>query len=232
MADLEARPLRGHLRELPPRPLQRALWHAGDHRAQHGRQSHQQPFSADAYGRAFRGQDPCRRQVQLPSLRGTSHHLGAFSPGVCYRCHGDMQDLQRIAGPHQICGPNGFNCTTCHDPHGQIKEATRQGLVPWLPQGRAHHGLAFVDSRAQRRGLHGLPRSASPQQRAAVREHQPLPGGPSQAAPHVGAATGGVLQVPSEDLCPERTCRRITRSRKARWSARIATIRTGNWSGT
>ncbi|MGO8690961.1 MAG: cytochrome c3 family protein [Thermoguttaceae bacterium] len=65
---------------------------------------------------------------QLPSLRGTSHHLGAFAPGVCYRCHGDMQDLQRIAGPHQICGPNGFNCTTCHDPHGQIKESTRRDL--------------------------------------------------------------------------------------------------------
>jgi DmsE family decaheme c-type cytochrome len=65
---------------------------------------------------------------QLPSLRGTSHHLGAFSPGVCYRCHCDMQDLQRIAGPHQICGPNRFNCTTCHDPHGQIKESTRRDL--------------------------------------------------------------------------------------------------------
>jgi DmsE family decaheme c-type cytochrome len=64
----------------------------------------------------------------LPSLRGSSNHLGAVSPCVCYRCHSDMQVYQRIAGPHQICGPNGFNCTTCHDPHGQIKEYTRKEL--------------------------------------------------------------------------------------------------------
>jgi DmsE family decaheme c-type cytochrome len=63
-----------------------------------------------------------------PSLSGTSHNLGAVSPGICYKCHGDMQELQRIAGPHQICGPNGFNCTTCHDPHGKIKEESRKDL--------------------------------------------------------------------------------------------------------
>jgi DmsE family decaheme c-type cytochrome len=39
-----------------------------------------------------------------------------------------MRDLLRIAGPHQIGGPNGFNCTTCHDPHGQIIESTRKDL--------------------------------------------------------------------------------------------------------
>jgi DmsE family decaheme c-type cytochrome len=66
--------------------------------------------------------------VQLPSLRGTSHNLGAVSPGICYKCHCDKQELQQIAGPHQICGPNGFNCTTCHDPHGQIKEESRKDL--------------------------------------------------------------------------------------------------------
>ena len=64
----------------------------------------------------------------LPSLRGTSNHLGAVAPGVCYRCHGDMVELQQIAGPHQIGGLNGFNCTTCHDPHGNIKETSRTEL--------------------------------------------------------------------------------------------------------
>jgi DmsE family decaheme c-type cytochrome len=64
----------------------------------------------------------------LPSLRGTSHHLGAMAPDLCLKCHCDMRDLLRIAGPHQIGGPNGFNCTTCHDPHGKIKEATRKDL--------------------------------------------------------------------------------------------------------
>ena len=65
---------------------------------------------------------------KLPSLKGTSNHMGAVAPYTCYRCHSDMQDFQRVAGPHQICGPNGFNCTTCHDPHGKIKEETRKDL--------------------------------------------------------------------------------------------------------
>jgi DmsE family decaheme c-type cytochrome len=65
---------------------------------------------------------------QLPSLKGTSHNMGAVSPGICYKCHCEKQELQQIAGPHQICGPNGFNCTTCHDPHGKIKEESRKEL--------------------------------------------------------------------------------------------------------
>jgi DmsE family decaheme c-type cytochrome len=64
----------------------------------------------------------------LPSLRGSSNNLGAVAPDLCLKCHCDMRDLLRIAGPHQIGGPNGFNCTTCHDPHGQIKESTRKDL--------------------------------------------------------------------------------------------------------
>lgn len=62
------------------------------------------------------------------SLTGTSNNLNAVAPNVCYKCHGDMQEYQQIAGPHQICGPNGFNCTTCHDPHGKIRESTRKDL--------------------------------------------------------------------------------------------------------
>jgi DmsE family decaheme c-type cytochrome len=64
----------------------------------------------------------------LPSLKGTSHSLGAIAPDLCLKCHCDMRDLLRIAGPHQIGGPNGFNCTTCHNPHGQIVESTRKDL--------------------------------------------------------------------------------------------------------
>jgi len=66
------------------------------------------------------------KKPALPSLRGTSRHLGAVAPNLCYKCHCDMQVFQQIAGPHQICGVNGFNCTTCHDAHGQILEATRK----------------------------------------------------------------------------------------------------------
>jgi DmsE family decaheme c-type cytochrome len=47
---------------------------------------------------------------------------------VCYQCHCEKQELQAIAHPHQICGPNGFNCTTCHDPHGKILEYSRKDL--------------------------------------------------------------------------------------------------------
>jgi DmsE family decaheme c-type cytochrome len=67
-------------------------------------------------------------RTELPSLRGTSGHLGAVSPGVCYRCHGEREAEARIAGPHQFGGPNGIHCTTCHDPHGQVREETRSEL--------------------------------------------------------------------------------------------------------
>lgn len=67
-------------------------------------------------------------KAKLPSLRGTSDFMGASAPNICFKCHGDMADYARIAGPHQICGPNGFNCTTCHDPHGKILEQSRKDL--------------------------------------------------------------------------------------------------------
>ena len=69
-----------------------------------------------------------QEKANLPSLAGTSNNLGAVAPYTCYQCHGDMQQYQEIAGPHQICGPNGFNCTTCHDPHGNIREESRKDL--------------------------------------------------------------------------------------------------------
>lgn len=65
---------------------------------------------------------------QAASLRAASNHLRAVAPQVCYRCHEDKTQLEEIAGPHQIGGPNGFNCTTCHDPHGNILEGTRRDL--------------------------------------------------------------------------------------------------------
>ncbi|MEI8373719.1 MAG: cytochrome c3 family protein [Planctomycetota bacterium] len=73
-------------------------------------------------------ENPAPAKAKLPSLRGTSNHLNAMSPNVCYRCHGEMADLSKIAGPHQIGGPNGFNCTTCHEAHGQLKESSRTEL--------------------------------------------------------------------------------------------------------
>jgi len=93
---------------------------------------------------------------KLPSLKGTSNQMGAVAPGICYRCHGDMQVYQEIAGPHQICGPNGFNCTTCHDPHGQIRQETRRDLcldchststpaMAYHSSAHDHNGVACTD---------------------------------------------------------------------------------------
>jgi DmsE family decaheme c-type cytochrome len=95
-------------------------------------------------------------KAQLPSLCGTSNHLGAVAPGVCYRCHCDKQELQQIAGPHQICGPNGMNCTTCHDPHGNLKEYSRKELcldchrrssptMAWHSSIHERYGVACTD---------------------------------------------------------------------------------------
>ncbi len=68
------------------------------------------------------------QSTPLPPLAPGSDKMGAVAPNICYRCHGEKQDMQQIAGPHQICGPNGFNCTTCHDTHGKILESSRQQL--------------------------------------------------------------------------------------------------------
>ena len=69
-----------------------------------------------------------QKPAERPSLSGTSNNLGAATPGICFRCHSDYEVFTKIAGPHQICGPNGFDCTTCHDPHGNIRERSRKEM--------------------------------------------------------------------------------------------------------
>jgi hypothetical protein len=117
------------------------------------------PGIATAYqgpaGNTGSAKEYVRPKKELPSLRGTSNHLGAVAPGICYKCHCDKQELQQIAGPHQICGPNGFNCTTCHDPHGKIKESSRKDLclschsgaptMAWHSSIHEHNGVACTD---------------------------------------------------------------------------------------
>lgn len=88
-------------------------------------------------------------------LRRTSAHLGAIEPNVCYRCHANMQQLARVAHPHQIGGVHGFSCSTCHNPHGQIKPETRQDLclschqqtptTAWHSSTHAQMGVACTD---------------------------------------------------------------------------------------
>ena len=99
---------------------------------------------------------------KLPSLAGTSNNLNAVAPYVCYKCHSDMREFQDLAGPHQILGHNGFNCTTCHDPHGNLLETSRKDLClqchnQHLPTMAWHSSIP----RPERRRLHRLPQSAS-----------------------------------------------------------------------
>ncbi len=71
----------------------------------------------------------------LPSLRGTSNHLGAQTPQVCYQCHQEKHDLELVAHPHQINGKYGFSCTTCHNPHGNLLAYSRKELCLECHQG-------------------------------------------------------------------------------------------------
>ncbi|MFO0868995.1 MAG: cytochrome c3 family protein [Pirellulales bacterium] len=67
-------------------------------------------------------------EMSISEIRAQSRNLGAIEPHICYKCHSNYQDLERIAHPHQIGGVHGFQCTTCHDPHGKVKPETRQDL--------------------------------------------------------------------------------------------------------
>jgi len=67
-------------------------------------------------------------KAKLPSLRGTSNHLGAIAPDVCYQCHTEKRQLEEIAHQHQIHGPISVNCTSCHNPHGNVIEWSRKEL--------------------------------------------------------------------------------------------------------
>ena len=89
-------------------------------------------------------------------LRRDAHKLGAIAPQVCYRCHANKAEQQEIAASHQICGALGFNCTTCHDPHGNIRTETRTDLclkchdlksptMAWHSSTHSLYGVACVD---------------------------------------------------------------------------------------
>lgn len=89
------------------------------------------------------------------SLAGTSRSLGAVSPNVCYRCHETMRRFEQPIHPHQIGAPirvagdaataywknheGSFNCTTCHNPHGSIRQETRKELCLECHDGSKMH---------------------------------------------------------------------------------------------
>jgi DmsE family decaheme c-type cytochrome len=94
-------------------------------------------------------------QQTHPERRVAAHShgsLGAAAQDLCYKCHGDMAHLKQIAGPHQIGGPNGFQCNDCHDPHGMIRDSSRRDLClschdtssPTMAWHSSLHGVAGV----------------------------------------------------------------------------------------
>ncbi|MFO0969841.1 MAG: DmsE family decaheme c-type cytochrome [Gemmataceae bacterium] len=100
-------------------------------------------------------QEAMKDAVDWVALREASQALRARGPQTCYRCHQQTEELQRIAHPHQILGPNGFDCKTCHDPHGNLKAESRTDLclqchkghptMAWKSSPHALHGVACVD---------------------------------------------------------------------------------------
>jgi DmsE family decaheme c-type cytochrome len=74
-------------------------------------------------------------QLKTGQVQGTPRPMAVADPQTCVRCHEQAGQLIEIADPHQIGGPNKFRCTTCHDPHGQIRQETRQELCLTCHQG-------------------------------------------------------------------------------------------------
>lgn len=66
--------------------------------------------------------------IDMSAIRAASNHMGAITPHICYRCHANKAQQQSIGASHQICGVVGFDCTTCHNPHGEIRPETRTDL--------------------------------------------------------------------------------------------------------
>jgi DmsE family decaheme c-type cytochrome len=111
--------------------------------------------AAPAFGGAG-SETPNRDAAAMAALRAESRRLGALTPQVCYRCHAGMSNQQQTASAHQICGAAGFDCTTCHDPHGKIRLESRTDLclkchnnssptMAWHSSTHAAFGVACAD---------------------------------------------------------------------------------------
>jgi len=94
--------------------------------------------------------------VDMARIRAESRSLGAITPHICFRCHANMAPQTHVAASHQICGAIGFDCATCHDPHGKIRPETRSDLclkchdnnsptMAWHSSTHAQHGVACAD---------------------------------------------------------------------------------------
>jgi DmsE family decaheme c-type cytochrome len=94
--------------------------------------------------------------IDMAAIRAASNDLGAVTPHICLRCHANMAQQMNVAASHQICGAIGFDCTTCHNPHGKIRPETRTDLclkchdnnsptMAWHSSTHSRHGVACAD---------------------------------------------------------------------------------------
>jgi DmsE family decaheme c-type cytochrome len=100
--------------------------------------------------------DQLETPADMAMILKESNHMGAVTPHICLRCHSNMATQLNVAASHQICGANGFDCTTCHDPHGRLRPETRTDLclkchdngsptMAWHSSIHARNGVACAD---------------------------------------------------------------------------------------
>lgn len=99
--------------------------------------------------------EPGQEELSIAELKAQSRHMGAVEPQICYRCHSNKHDLEVVAHPHQIGGANSFQCSTCHDPHGKVKQESRTDLcltchknapsAPYHSSSHFQYGVACTD---------------------------------------------------------------------------------------
>jgi DmsE family decaheme c-type cytochrome len=77
--------------------------------------------------------------------------MSVAQPAACYRCHTDKKELQTIAHPHQIGGVTGINCTTCHTPHGPLREGVKTDLCL-----KCHNGIQTSQWHSSSHSLEGV----------------------------------------------------------------------------
>jgi len=94
--------------------------------------------------------------ADMAAIVAESNHLGAVTPQICLRCHANMAQQVHVAASHQICGAVGFDCTTCHNPHGKLRPETRTDLclkchdnssptMAWHSSSHFRNGVACAD---------------------------------------------------------------------------------------
>ena len=162
------------------------------------------------------------RSAQIRTRWARSHRTSATAATP------NMARQEEIAHPHQICGATQLDCTTCHDPHGKIRAGDPHGPLPQVSRYvLADHGVAFVHTCQVRRGLRGLPQSASEFARATSASiSNTRISNRSPRMPMSVDEPQACYKCHPEIYAQELVCRRTIRSRKARWFAPIATTRT------